>query len=212
MYNPASTIATEFIDHDEILKTIEYAKEKAHDKRYIQFLIEKSKECKGLNHREAATLLECIDEEYINFIFETAKDIKSRFYGNRIVMFAPLYLSNYCVNGCIYCPYHVKNKTIPRRKLSQEEIRCEVIALQDMGHKRIALEAGEDPLRNPIEYILESIDTIYHTRHKNGSIRRINVNIAATTVENYRKLHEANIGTYILFQETYHKADRKSVV
>lgn len=190
MYNPASNVATEFIDHDEILNTIEYAREKAGDTGYIRSLIEKSKECKGLNHQEAASLLECTDEECIKLIFETAREIKARFYGNRIVMFAPLYLSNYCVNGCVYCPYHLKNRTIPRRKLTQEEIRREVIALQDMGHKRLALEAGEDPRHNPIEYILESIETIYNTHHKNGSIRRVNVNIAATTVENYRRLHE----------------------
>lgn len=211
MYNPASTVATEFIDHDEILNTIEYAREKACDTGYIRSLIEKSKECKGLSHQEAASLLECTDEECIKLIFETAREIKARFYGNRIVMFAPLYLSNYCVNGCVYCPYHLKNRTIPRRKLTQEEIRREVIALQDMGHKRLALEAGEDPRHNPIKYILESIETIYNTHHKNGSIRRVNVNIAATTVENYRRLHEAKIGTYILFQETYHKANYEAL-
>lgn len=211
MYNPESNIATEFIDHDEILRTIEQARTMACDKAYIESLIDKSKECKGLNHKEAAALLECTDPECISRIFETAREIKDRFYGNRIVMFAPLYLSNYCVNGCVYCPYHLKNKTIPRRKLTQDEIRREVIALQDMGHKRLALEAGEDPRNNPIEYILESIGTIYSTHHRNGSIRRVNVNIAATTVENYRRLHDAKIGTYILFQETYHKANYESL-
>lgn len=207
MYNPNSDIATEFIGHDEILDTIEYARLKASDVPYVDSLIRKSLEYKGLTHREAAVLLECDDSDNVERIFKAANEIKQRFYGNRIVMFAPLYLSNYCVNGCVYCPYHLKNKAIPRRKLSQDEIRREVTALQDMGHKRIALEAGEDPRNNPIEYILESIDTIYSTRHRNGAIRRVNVNIAATTVDNYRHLHDAAIGTYILFQETYHKAN-----
>ena len=138
-------------------------------------------------------------------MYRLAEEIKQAFYGNRIVMFAPLYLSNYCVNGCVYCPYHMKNKHISRIKLSQEDIKREVIALQDMGHKRLAIEAGEDPVNNPIEYILDSIKTIYSVHHKNGDIRRVNVNIAATTVENYRKLKDAGIGTYILFQETYNK-------
>lgn len=211
MYNPKSSIATEFIDHEEILDTIRYAREKASDTTYVDSLIEKSRQCKGLTHREAAVLLECDDTQILKRIFDTAYEIKQRFYGNRIVMFAPLYLSNYCVNGCVYCPYHLKNKTIPRRKLSQDEIRREVTALQDMGHKRIALEAGEDPRNNPIEYILESINTIYSTHHRNGAIRRVNVNIAATTVDNYRRLHEAGIGTYILFQETYHKANYEAL-
>lgn len=211
MYNPASDIATEFIDNGEILATMEYAREKASDKAYVDSLIEKSKSCKGLTHREAAVLLECDDAPTLKRIFDTAREIKQRFYGNRIVMFAPLYLSNYCVNGCLYCPYHYKNKTIPRRKLTQDEIRREVMALQDMGHKRLAIEAGEDPRNNPLEYILESIDTIYSTRHRNGAIRRVNVNIAATTVEDYRRLHEAKIGTYILFQETYHKANYEAL-
>ena len=205
MYNPKSSIATEFISHEEILSTLEYASLHKSDRELIQSLIEKARSCQGLSYREAAVLLECDQADLTAQIFQLAKEIKQRFYGNRIVMFAPLYLSNYCVNSCVYCPYHVKNKTIARRKLTQEEIRREVIALQDMGHKRLALEAGEDPLRNPIEYILESIKTIYSIHHKNGAIRRVNVNIAATTVENYRKLKDAGIGTYILFQETYHK-------
>lgn len=205
MYRIDSLHAEEFICHDEIMDTLSYAKEHAEDKELICSLIEKAKSCKGLNHREAAVLLECTDKDLLEEIYGLAREIKRRFYGNRIVMFAPLYLSNYCVNSCVYCPYHVKNKTIARKKLTQEEIRREVMALQDMGHKRLALEAGEDPLRNPIEYILESIQTIYGIKHKNGAIRRVNVNIAATTVENYRRLHEAGIGTYILFQETYHK-------
>lgn len=205
MYNVKSKIAEEFIDDAEILATLEYAHLHKTDRSLIENLIERARDCKGLNHREAALLLECEEPDLIERMFVVAKEIKQKFYGNRIVMFAPLYLSNYCINSCVYCPYHVKNKTIARRKLTQEEIRKEVIALQDMGHKRLALEAGEHPTMNPIEYILESIDTIYSIKHKNGAIRRVNVNIAATTVENYRKLKEAGIGTYILFQETYHK-------
>lgn len=205
MYKIDSTQAEEFISHEEITETLEYAASNKNNRELIRSLIEKARACKGLNHRDAAVLLECDDPELLEEIFTLAREIKQKFYGNRIVMFAPLYLSNYCVNGCVYCPYHAKNKTIARKKLSQEEIRQEVIALQNMGHKRLALEAGEDPIRNPIEYILESIQTIYSIKHKNGAIRRVNVNIAATTVENYRRLHEAGIGTYILFQETYHK-------
>ncbi|WP_287679828.1 [FeFe] hydrogenase H-cluster radical SAM maturase HydG [Bacteroides sp.] len=205
MYRADSKKAEEFISHDEILDTLKYAEENAGNRELISSIIEKARACKGISHREATLLLECNDPELLEEIFSLAKEIKQKFYGNRIVMFAPLYLSNYCVNSCVYCPYHIKNKTIARKKLSQEDIEREVIALQDMGHKRLALEAGEDPLHNPIEYILESIKTIYGIKHKNGAIRRVNVNIAATTVENYRKLHEAGIGTYILFQETYHK-------
>lgn len=205
MYNPASKVAEEFIDHQEILDTLKYAEENKNNVSLITEIIEKAKLRKGLTHREAAVLLDCEIEEKNQEIYALAEQIKKDFYGNRIVMFAPLYLSNYCVNGCTYCPYHAKNKTIPRKKLTQEEVRREVIALQDMGHKRLALEAGEDPKNNPIEYILECIDTIYSIKHKNGEIRRVNVNIAATTVENYRKLKDAGIGTYILFQETYHK-------
>ena len=205
IFNPASGEAEEFINHQEILDTLQYASEHKNDRELIENLLEKAAKCGGLTHREAAVLLECDVPDLVDRIFHLAKEIKQRFYGNRIVMFAPLYLSNYCVNGCVYCPYHAKNKTIPRRKLTQEEIRREVVALQDMGHKRLALEAGEDPRNNPIEYILESIQTIYGIHHKNGAIRRVNVNIAATTVENYRRLKDAGIGTYILFQETYHK-------
>lgn len=194
-----------FIDHSEILNTLDYARAHKSDRSLIKEIIEKARACKGLSHREAAVLLDCDQPDLTEEIFRLAKEIKQKFYGNRIVMFAPLYLSNYCVNGCVYCPYHLKNKTIARRKLTQEEIRREVIALQDMGHKRLALEAGEDSFHNPLEYILESIRTIYSIRHKNGAIRRVNVNIAATTVDNYRRLKEAGIGTYILFQETYHK-------
>ena len=205
MYNVMSSVATEFINDEEILSTLEYAEKNKNNKQLINEIIEKAKSCKGLSHREAAVLLECDLEEENEKIFKLAREIKQKFYGNRIVMFAPLYLSNYCVNGCVYCPYHHKNKHIRRKKLSQEEIKKEVIALQDMGHKRLALETGEDPVNNPIEYVLESIKTIYGIKHKNGAIRRVNVNIAATTVENYAKLKEAGIGTYILFQETYNK-------
>ena len=205
MYNIKSRQAEEFINHQEILDTLEYAQANRNNRPLIESLIDKAALCQGLSHREAALLLECDEPGLVERIFHLAREIKQKFYGNRIVMFAPLYLSNYCVNGCVYCPYHAKNRTIPRKKLSQEEIRREVVALQDMGHKRLALEAGEDPRNNPIDYILESIRTIYSIHHKNGAIRRVNVNIAATTVENYRLLKEAGIGTYILFQETYSK-------
>lgn len=205
MYNVKSKVATEFIDDEEILSTLEYAKANKRNGELIDEILEKAKECKGLSHREAAVLLECDLQDKNEKMYELAQEIKQKFYGNRIVMFAPLYLSNYCVNGCTYCPYHYKNKHIARKKLTQEEIRKEVIALQDLGHKRLALETGEDPINSPIEYVLESIKTIYSIKHKNGAIRRVNVNIAATTVENYTKLKEAGIGTYILFQETYNK-------
>lgn len=205
MYNPSSLKAEEFIDHDEVQETLAYAQANRHNAQLIDAIIEKARLRKGLTHREAAVLLDCDIEEKNQEIYALAEQIKKDFYGNRIVMFAPLYLSNYCVNGCVYCPYHLKNKHIARKKLTQEEVAREVIALQDMGHKRLAIESGEDPVNNPIEYILESIATIYGIKHKNGAIRRVNVNIAATTVENYRKLCDAGIGTYILFQETYHK-------
>lgn len=205
MYNPKSVKAEEFINHEEILRTLEYAKEHKSDYKLIERIIEKAELRKGLSHREAAVLLDCDILELNDRIYKLAEQIKKDFYGNRIVMFAPLYLSNYCVNGCVYCPYHKKNCHIPRKKLTQEEVAREVMALQDMGHKRLAIEAGEDPINNPIEYILECINTIYSVKHKNGAIRRVNVNIAATTVENYKKLKDAGIGTYILFQETYNK-------
>lgn len=205
MYDVKSMKAEEFINHEEILATLEYAKANKNNRELIDGILNKAGELKGITHREASVLLECEQEDQIRRMYDLAVKIKEKFYGNRIVMFAPLYLSNYCVNGCVYCPYHHTNKHIPRKKLTQEEIRREVIALQDMGHKRLALEAGEDPVNNPLEYILESIRTIYSIHHKNGAIRRVNVNIAATSVENYRKLKDAGIGTYILFQETYHK-------
>ena len=213
VYDINSLKADEFINHDEILATLAYADEHKNDRELIEQLLEKARphktergiECSGLSHREASVLLACEDHEMIEKMYDLAREIKQAFYGNRIVMFAPLYLSNYCVNKCVYCPYHYQNKEIPRKKLTQEEVAQEVIALQDMGHKRLAIESGEDPVNNPIEYILECIKTIYSIKHKNGAIRRVNVNIAATTVENYKKLHDAGIGTYILFQETYHK-------
>ena len=205
MYNSKSKIATEFIDDAEIKRTLAYAEEHKNDLDRIRDILKKAEDCKGLNYQDAMLLLECEDPQIHQEIFDLAGRIKEKFYGNRIVMFAPLYLSNYCINGCRYCPYHGQNKHIPRKKLSQEDIVKEVTALQDMGHKRLALEAGEDPKNNPIEYILECINTIYNIKHKNGAIRRVNVNIAATTVENYKKLKDAGIGTYILFQETYNK-------
>ncbi len=213
IYNPKSLKAEEFINDGEILATIKYAEENKRNTALIDEILEKARpkkteagiSCAGLSHREAAVLLACDLPELNEKLFKLAEEIKLSFYGNRIVMFAPLYLSNYCVNGCVYCPYHLKNKHIARRKLTQEEVAKEVIALQDMGHKRLAIESGEDPKNNPIEYILECIKTIYSVKHKNGAIRRVNVNIAATTIENYKKLKDAGIGTYILFQETYHK-------
>ena len=205
MYDPKSLHAEQFIDNDEVLASLEYADRYCNDPAEIDRIIEKAKLCKGLTHREASALLACTLPDRVQAIFELAEKVKKEFYGNRIVLFAPLYLSNYCINSCVYCPYHRQNKHMPRKKLTQEEIAKEVIALQDMGHKRLAIESGEDPVMAPIEYILESIRTIYSINHRNGAIRRVNVNIAATTVDNYRKLKAANIGTYILFQETYNK-------
>lgn len=205
MYNPKSTTATEFISHEEILKILDFADKNSENRPMIEHILDKASAQKGLSPLDASLLLACKIPDLNERMFALAEQIKQEYYGNRIVLFAPLYLSNYCVNGCIYCPYHIKNKHIPRLKLTQEQIRQEVIALQDMGHKRLAIELGEDPVHNPLEYVLESLDTIYSIKHKNGAIRRANVNIAATTVGDYRKLHEAGIGTYILFQETYNK-------
>ena len=205
MYDVRSPHAADFINDEEIRATLQFASDHKRDKTLIDAILTKAEKCRGLNHREALVLLDCELDAENERLLALAKKVKQAFYGNRIVMFAPLYLSNYCVNGCTYCPYHMKNKTIPRKKLTQEEIRAEVVALQDMGHKRLALETGEHPTMNPIEYVLESIRTIYSIKHRNGAIRRVNVNIAATTVENYRKLKDAGIGTYILFQETYNQ-------
>ena len=208
MYNIKSQIAEEFISDSEIRETMAYARENSNNIELIKSIIQKARECKGITHREAALLLECNDQDIINEIYDIAREIKHKFYGNRIAMFAPLYLSNYCVNGCVYCPYHAKNKRIPRKKLTQEEVKAEVIALQDMGHKRLAIEAGEDPKNNPIEYILECIDTIYSIKHKNGEIRRVNVNIAATTVENYKLLKEKGI-VRLVGEKEYNKLSAK---
>ena len=205
MYDVKSPNADDFINHQEIIDTLAYADMRAKDTAFVSSLLGKARKGKGLSHREASVLLACEDTELVSEMFEISRKIKEDYYGNRIVLFAPLYLSNYCVNGCTYCPYHLKNKNIARKKLTQEEIAAEVIALQDIGHKRLAIELGEDPINNPIEYVLESLKTIYSVKHKNGAIRRANVNIAATTEENYRKLKEAEIGTYILFQETYNR-------
>lgn len=202
-YDKHSVHAAEFINDAEIRDTLDYAVANKDNKSLLEEILRKAEEGNGISHREAAVLIEMEDKEIEERLYAIARKLKERIYGNRIVMFAPLYLSNYCINGCVYCPYHAINKTIPRRKLTQEEIRREVIALQDMGHKRLALETGEHPKLNPIEYVLESIDTIYSIHHKNGAIRRVNVNIAATTVENYTRLKDAGIGTYILFEETY---------
>lgn len=205
MYDVKSPNADDFINHQEIIDTLAYADMQAKDTAFVSSLLDKARKGKGLSHREASVLLACEDTELVSEMFEISRKIKEDYYGNRIVLFAPLYLSNYCVNGCTYCPYHLKNKNIARKKLTQEEIAAEVIALQDTGHKRLAIELGEDPINNPIEYVLECLKTIYSVKHKNGAIRRANVNIAATTEENYRKLKEAEIGTYILFQETYNR-------
>lgn len=211
MYNKMSAKAEEFINHDEIMATLEEANANRTNREMQEAILEKGRKMEGLDHREAAVLLMSELDDIRESFRQLARDIKKRYYGNRIVLFAPLYLSNYCVNGCVYCPYHYKNKNLDRVKLTQEQIEKEVIALQDLGHKRLALELGEDPVNNPIEYVLESIKTIYSIKHKNGAIRRVNVNIAATTVENYRKLKEAEIGTYILFQETYHKENYEAL-
>lgn len=204
MYDKKSDKAVEFISNEEILRCLDESKKQKPLEFYMN-IVEKAKKEKGLTHEEVAYLINCNKDEVWDEIFKLANKIKNDYYGNRIVLFAPLYLSNYCINGCTYCPYHAKNKTIPRKKLTQEEIKKETIALMDMGHKRLALEMGEDDRINTMDYLLESIKTIYSIKHENGSIRRVNVNIAATTVENYRKLKEAGIGTYILFQETYNK-------
>ncbi|MBR1538506.1 MAG: [Bacteroidales bacterium] len=211
MYNPASTHADEFIDHAEVLETLAEAARESHNKQRVTEILEKAARCKGISHREAAILMDCDDPQLEAGIFSLAEEIKRRFYGNRIVLFAPLYLSNWCINGCVYCPYHAKNRTLPRKKLSQEEIAEEVRALIRIGHKRLAVEAGEDPVHNPLEYILDSIKTIYSVREGGNAIRRVNVNIAATGVEAYRKLKNAGIGTYILFQETYNKEQYKAL-
>ena len=207
-YDSKSRNANEFINDEEILKTISKVESGDYN---IREILDKASLMKGLEPYEALALLLCNDKDAENEMFEIAKKIKLEIYGKRIVLFAPLYLSNYCINGCVYCPYHAKNSHIARKQLTQDEIRAEVTALQDMGHKRLALETGEDPDYASMEYLLESIKTIYSIKHKNGAIRRVNVNIAATTVENYKKLKDAGIGTYVLFQETYHKPTYEKV-
>ena len=211
MYNPKSQHADDFINHEEILETLAEAEIEGRNPARIEEILNKAALCKGLTHREAAILMACQDPTLDEKIFALAKEIKHKFYGNRIVLFAPLYLSNYCINGCVYCPYHAKNRSIPRKKLSQEEVEAEVRALIRIGHKRLALEAGEDPMNNPLEYILDCIRTVYSVKEGGNSIRRVNVNIAATDVESYRRLKAAGIGTYILFQETYNKENYKKL-
>ncbi|MBU3089337.1 [FeFe] hydrogenase H-cluster radical SAM maturase HydG [Clostridium gasigenes] len=191
-----------FIDHKYIEEVLESSKNAT--KEEIQEVLNRAKKSKGLSHKDIAILLETNNEEQLSEMYKIAGEIKESIYGKRIVMFAPLYVSDYCVNNCVYCGYKNCN-TFKRRRLTQEEVAQEVKILEKMGHKRLALELGEDPVNAPIEYVLECLDTIYKTQNRNGEIRRVNVNIAATTVENYRKLKDANIGTYILFQETYHK-------
>ncbi|MDY3982816.1 MAG: [FeFe] hydrogenase H-cluster radical SAM maturase HydG [Veillonellaceae bacterium] len=211
MYDVASSKAEEFISHDEIMDTLAYAEANKHNRELLDSILAKAATYKGLNHREAAVLLVCDLPEYKEKLFNLAIEIKRKIYGDRVVLFAPLYLSNYCINGCVYCPYHSKNRHIKRKKLTQDQIRQEVMALEAMGHKRIVIESGEDPLNNPLDYILDSIKTIYSIKNKHGEIRRVNVNIAACEVEDYKKLHEAGIGTYTLFQETYNKKNYESL-
>lgn len=204
-YDPKSEKAEEFINDEEILRTMEFARREKDNRELLNPILKKAEAMKGLDYKETALLL-CADApDIVEEINRIAAAIKDKIYGNRIVFFAPLYLSNYCVNSCRYCGFHKDNQAMQRKKLTQQEIAAEVTALQDMGHKRLALETGEHPVETPVEYVIESIKTIYSIKHKNGAIRRVNVNIAATTSENYRKLKEAGIGTYILFQETYNK-------
>ncbi|MCR8744796.1 [FeFe] hydrogenase H-cluster radical SAM maturase HydG [Romboutsia lituseburensis] len=191
-----------FINHELINELLENAKNSTESD--IDKVLFKASNREKLTYSDIAILLQINDDIQLKKLFKIAGEIKNSIYGNRIVLFAPLYISNYCVNDCVYCGYQRCNK-FERRKLTQNEIREEVKILEKMGHKRLALEAGEDPNNCPIEYILESLDTIYSTYNQNGNIRRVNVNIAATTVDNYKKLKEKGIGTYILFQETYNK-------
>jgi 2-iminoacetate synthase len=204
MYNAKSMDSNEFINDGEILESINEAKKLSKNKNEIDRILAKAREYKGLTHREAAVLLEVDDDETLEKMYKTAREVKEEIYGKRIVLFAPLYLSSYCVNNCKYCGYKCSNK-IGRHQLTQDELKEEIRALEAMGHKRLLLEAGEDDEKCPIEYILECIKTIYDEKFENGAIRRVNVDIAATTAENYKKLKDAKIGTYILFQETYHK-------
>lgn len=210
MYDPKSSHAADFIDHGEIEATLAQAKLEAADPQRVAALLDKAATFAGLTHREAAVLLEVQDPETLEAVYALARRVKEHIYGRRIVLFAPLYLSDHCVNRCTYCGYNHDN-CITRRKLTQDEVREEVLVLERMGHKRLALEAGEDPVNCPLDYIIECIETIYSLKLDNGAIRRVNVNIAGTTVENYRRLKDAGIGTYILFQETYHQPTYETV-
>jgi 2-iminoacetate synthase len=203
-YDPRSLQAGDFIHDGEILETLAEAKVLARDPQVVRGLLDKAARFVGLTHREAAVLFEVEEPAILQEVFALARKVKEHIYGRRIVMFAPLYLSDYCVNQCAYCGYNHDN-CIPRRKLNAVELEAEVRELERMGHKRLALEAGEDPRNCPLDYILDSIRTIYSLKFENGAIRRVNINIAATTVEDYRQLHDAGIGTYVLFQESYHK-------
>ncbi|EGT3615919.1 [FeFe] hydrogenase H-cluster radical SAM maturase HydG [Clostridium perfringens] len=197
--------ALDFIKDDEINNLIAKGKELASDKELVREIIERSKSAEGLTPEETAVLLNLEDKELIEEMFKAAREVKEKLYGKRLVVFAPLYVSNYCVNNCQYCGYKHCNDELKRKKLNKEQLIEEVKVLESLGHKRIALEAGEDPVNAPLDYVLDCIKTIYSIKFDNGAIRRINVNIAATTVENYKRLKDAEIGTYILFQETYHK-------
>jgi len=197
--------ALDFIKDDEINSLIAKGKELVSDKELVREIIEKSKSAEGLTPEETAVLLNLEDKELIEEMFKAARQVKEKLYGKRLVVFAPLYVSNYCVNNCTYCGYKHCNDELKRKKLNKEQLIEEVKVLESLGHKRIALEAGEDPVNAPLDYILDCIKSIYSIKFDNGSIRRINVNIAATTVEDYKRLKDAEIGTYILFQETYHK-------
>nr|WP_294574398.1 [FeFe] hydrogenase H-cluster radical SAM maturase HydG [uncultured Romboutsia sp.] len=191
-----------FINHEYIYKVLEETKNPSN--KQIREVLDRAKNREGLDYKDIAILLQAEDENDLKEIYSLAGEIKKDIYGKRVVVFAPLYVSDYCVNNCIYCGYKRDNK-FNRRRLTMDEVAQEVKILEQMGHKRLALELGEDPVNAPIEYVLECLDTIYKTQNNNGEIRRVNVNIAATTVENYKLLKEKGIGTYILFQETYHK-------
>ncbi len=193
-----------FIDENAIYAALEEGK-RAASRDTVEAIIKKAAKADGLTLPEVAVLLNVHDKELVEEIYKTAKQIKLSIYGRRLVLFAPLYVSDYCINSCVYCGYGAGHK-FARRRLTMDEIKKETLALLNMGHKRIAMEAGEDPQNCPIEYVLDAIQAVYSVDTKNANIRRINVNIAATTVEEYKMLRAADIGTYILFQETYHRA------
>ncbi|WP_407314382.1 [FeFe] hydrogenase H-cluster radical SAM maturase HydG [Desulfosporosinus sp. SB140] len=198
-------LAQDFIIDEEIRNSLNEGTDKAKDKDLVRAILDKAKTCQGLTHREAAILLNIDDKNVIEEMFKTAKEIKETIYGKRIVLFAPLYISSYCVNGCVYCGYQACNKNLKRSKLTMEQLEEEIRVLESLGHKRIVIEAGEDPVNCTMDYIIEVIKKIYSLKFANGSIRRININVAATTVENYKRLKDAEIGTYTLFQETYNQ-------